>query len=114
MRTLLEAGGGAMNVPRHLWACRLALLAACAGCSQTPAAPTTRQERLAVLHGIAARCGFPDSVLKLDGDDDLHIQPAPDSSYESVDCLIKAVKEAGLPVKLGFVGNEAYETGNSQ
>ena len=116
MPALLEAGRSAVIVSsdRLATACWLALLAslvASAGCAGEPAAPSLREQRLAALHEIAARCGFPDSVLELEGDDDLHVRPPPDSPYERVDCLLKALKKADMPVKMGFVGNEAHDTG---
>jgi hypothetical protein len=40
------------------------------------------------------------------------IQPDPDADYTKIDCLLREVEKAHLPLKLGFVGNEAY--GNQQ
>ena len=93
----------------------LSLLTVCAGCAAPPApAPSLREQRLASLHRIAVQCGLPDSALKLEGEDQLHVQPPPDASYDSVDCVLTALRKADLPLKMGFVGNEVYETENQQ
>jgi hypothetical protein len=42
------------------------------------------------------------------GDSELHVQPSPDADYESVDCVLQELREAKLPVNVGFVGNEYY------
>jgi len=89
------------------------VLAACA--QSAPLAPQdVRAERIARLEKIAATCGLPAETLKLVGTEDLHVQPPADASYESFDCLLKALKKADMPVKMGFVGNEAYDPGNQQ
>jgi hypothetical protein len=83
-----------------------------------PAEPATsrnlRAGRLAQLETIAAACGLPAETLKLAGSDDLHFKPPPDSEYEQVDCVLKALRKTGIPMKMGFVGNEAYDPGNQQ
>ena len=47
-------------------------------------------------------------MLKLEGTDRLLIQPLPTEKYEHVDCALSELKKANLPLKMGFVGNEAY------
>lgn len=65
-------------------------------------------QRQATLNQIADKCGLPRSSLRLVGDDELHMQPPADARYESVDCMLSEVRSSGLPLKLGFVGNEYY------
>jgi hypothetical protein len=91
----------------------VALTAACAG-SGVPSAEALRSERIAQLAKIATNCGLPAEALKLKGVDDLHIRPPADAPYEKVDCLLTALKKTDMPVKMGFVGNETYETGNQR
>jgi hypothetical protein len=66
------------------------------------------------LDTIARECRLPPSVFELRSPDDLHFRPAPDARYEDVDCALTALKKARLPLKVGFVGNEAYTTGNGR
>ena len=79
--------------------------------------PETRAERLAALDRIAAECHVPRSTLMLVGEDELHIRPAPEEAYEHVDCVLRRVHEANIPLQhMGFVGNElpAPEANNAQ
>ena len=39
----------------------------------------------------------------------LRIQPDPDAPYESIAEALRAVKDSGIKVDLGFVGNESKE-----
>ncbi|MEA3009855.1 MAG: hypothetical protein QOJ91_1547 [Sphingomonadales bacterium] len=87
--------------------------ALCCSCTKLPASPgNLRTQGLARLGEISRKCGLPASVFKLIGTDELHIQPSPDEKYERLDCALIELKNANLPLKLGFVGNETYETGN--
>jgi hypothetical protein len=87
-----------------------------AGCAQAapPARHDVRFERIARLERIATGCGLPARTLTLKGKDQLHFQPPSDARYEDVDCVLTALKKTDMPVKMGFVGNETYETGNQQ
>jgi len=78
------------------------------GCSERQPKPpvTLHEQRQQILDRIADTCGLARSTFKLNGDDDLHIQPDPNAKYESVDCALTALKKANMPVKMGFVGNE--------
>jgi hypothetical protein len=80
---------------------------ASAGCSK-PAAPVSiHDQRQAEVDKVADACGLPRSALRLVGDDQLHMQPLPDTKYERVDCALVKLKK--MPdLKLGFVGNEYY------
>jgi hypothetical protein len=95
------------------------LLAACFGtafccaCAGNPPGPEQlRAQRLAKLDDITRICRLPPSIFKLVGFEELHIQPSPDEDYERLDCALSELKKSGIPLKIGFVGNEAYETGN--
>jgi hypothetical protein len=89
------------------------LAMAVAACNQAgPASrPNLRTERVAQLQKIASTCGLP-GTLELVGTEDVRFRPSPSSKYERVDCVLKALKKTDIPMKMGFVGNEAYETGN--
>lgn len=87
------------------------LVVAGAGCTK-PAPP--KGDMRSQLDAIATQCGLSPSVFELRLPDDLHFRPSPDAKYEDVDCAIKALQKAKLPLKVGFVGNEAYTTGNGQ
>jgi hypothetical protein len=39
----------------------------------------------------------------------LHIRPALDAPYDAVEEALRAVKDSGIKVDLGFVGNESKE-----
>jgi hypothetical protein len=66
-----------------------------------------RAERLGKLRAITRKCGLPESALKLIGTKELLFQLSPNASYRKVDCMLKALKKAHLPLNTGFVGNEA-------
>ena len=70
---------------------------------------SVHDQRQAVLDKIADKCGLPRSVFTLTGDDELTLQPESTSAYSSVDCALSEIKKSKLPLKLGFVGNEAYQ-----
>jgi hypothetical protein len=78
--------------------------------SRTPPKGDMRSQ----LDTIATQCGLSPSVFELRRPDELRFRPAPDAKYEDVDCALAALKKANLPLKLGFVGNEAYAPGNGQ
>jgi len=93
----------------------LAACAACLACGRDPTpSASIRTERLAAVHRIAAACRLPDSALELIGTEELQFRPPPDASYQSLDCVFRQLKRADLPLKMGFVGNEAYGPGNQQ
>lgn len=93
----------------------LAPAATVAGCGHTDPAspPDARVERIAQLERIAAKCGLP-GTLKLVGNDDVRFKPSTNARYERVDCVLTALKKTDMPMKMGFVGNEAYDIGNQQ
>jgi hypothetical protein len=69
---------------------------------------------VAELEKIAVGCGMPAKTLTLDASGDVRFQPSPDAKYERVDCVLEALKKAGMATNMGFVGSESYETGNQQ
>ena len=71
-------------------------------------APNTLQNTQTVLDQIADRCGMPREVWKLLGENQVTLQPRADAPYEGVDCLLSELQKSKLPVRLGFVGNEAF------
>jgi hypothetical protein len=79
-----------------------------AGCARNQPAGNLRETRLATLKAITQRCGLPETSLRLVGTDDLHVRPPVDAKYESVDCALAELKKANMPLKMGFVGNEAF------
>jgi hypothetical protein len=85
------------------------------GCDERQPKPpvTLHEQRQEVLDRIADTCGLARSTFKLNGDDDLHIQPDPDAKYERVDCALTELKKANMPVKGGFIRNE-YVAENRQ
>jgi hypothetical protein len=87
------------------------LLAACASCANSA---STRPDMRTQLDAIARQCRLAPGVFEVRPPDDLHFRPSPDARYEDVDCAIAALNKANLPLKLGFVGNEAFVPGNSQ
>lgn len=93
----------------------LVLVSTVAACGQTgaEAGPNLRAERIAQLEKIAATCGLP-GTLKLAGTGDVRFRPSPNAEYERVDCVLNALKKTDIPMKMGFVGNEAYDIGNQQ
>jgi hypothetical protein len=91
----------------------VAVLGACS--SQRPApAHDLRAEGLAALEASGRKCGYPRSGWELVGTEELHLKPDPNSRIEVVDCMLREINKSGLPFKMGFVGNEAYEPGNGQ
>jgi hypothetical protein len=52
---------------------------------------------------------MPRSTIREHGADQLLFQPSPDAQYDRVDCLLSEVTAARLPMKLLFVGNEAFQ-----
>jgi hypothetical protein len=93
----------------------LVLVATVAACGRTDveSGPNLRVERIARLEKIAATCGLP-GTLKLVGTEDVRFRPSPSAKYERVDCVLNALKKTDIPIKMGFVGNEAYDIGNQQ
>ena len=87
--------------------------AAATGCTNDapPANVTGIRGQLDV---IAARCGLPARVFQLSGPEDLHFKPDADARYQDVDCALAALKKAKLPLKVAFVGNEAFVPENGQ
>jgi len=43
------------------------------------------------------------------GKDAVSLSFPPGEPYEKADCLIREFHNSKLPLKLGFIGNEAYE-----
>lgn len=85
------------------------LLAACSGPARDP-----RAETLASLAKITAGCGLPAGTLTLAGTDEVTVAVQPDEDYKKVDCLLTALRKSHPKLKLGFIGNEAYDTGNQR
>ena len=52
---------------------------------------------------------YMDLTLGMDPVPELHLQPDPNSRYEVVDEVLAETKRANI-TKMGFVGNEAYQT----
>jgi len=73
------------------------------GCTQG-AVPPNRAE---AVEAIAGRCNLPAGTLKLIGPDELRFQPPSDAKYESIVCALTELKKLKIPMKMGFVGNEA-------
>ncbi|WP_156349135.1 MULTISPECIES: hypothetical protein [unclassified Sphingomonas] len=67
--------------------------------------PKTRAE---AIEAIAARCNLPNGTLTLTGPEELRFQPPADAKYESIDCALMELKKLKFPMKMGFVGNEAF------
>lgn len=80
--------------------------------ANAPADP--RAETLARLAKMTELCGLPAETLRLTGDGLVAIAPSPDTEYAKVDCLITEIKKTDLKQRYGFIGNEAYDTGNQQ
>jgi hypothetical protein len=81
---------------------------ACIGCTTSP--PAT-PEIEAALAQIADQCGLQRSALTLAAEYELHVQPSPDDTYESVSCALGKI-DADRRLRnlnMGFVGNEAPE-----
>ena len=91
--------------------CLVIALAAVQGCASRE--PNLADMR-AQLDRIAAKCKLPPAVFELGSPDELHFKPDPDTKYVNVDCGIGELRKANLPLKFAFVGNEAYEVGNTQ
>jgi hypothetical protein len=97
---------------------RLAVLATAvclvAGCRNPGAEQSSSQDRYrAALNQIADQCHLARSTFKLVSDDELMLQFDSNVRVENMDCGLAKLKEAKLPLKLGFVGNEYY-VGNEQ
>ena len=66
-------------------------------------------DRVATLNAISDGCHLPRRALSARGEE-IHFRPEPNAKYENVDCVLKKLKSTpGLPMKMGFVNNEAYE-----
>ncbi len=46
--------------------------------------------------------------MRLLGENELRFQPPADAKYESIDCALAELKKLKFPLKMGFVGNEAF------
>lgn len=80
-----------------------------------PASPVDpRAETLERLARITASCGLPADTLTLIGTDGVTIAIQPDGDYKKVECLLLALRASEPKLKLGFIGNEAYDPGNHQ
>src|SRR3954470_5174603 len=85
------------------------------GCAKAPAPQKDiRAAHLAKLDAMGRKCGYPRSEWTLVETEELHLKPDPNERYEAVDCMLREIKRSHIPFDLGFVGNEAYEPGNSQ
>jgi hypothetical protein len=82
--------------------------------SPNPAQAQVVDPRPSQIAAIADRCGLPHSSLRLNGDQ-LTFQPPQDARFESVDCMLREVRSAGLDLStaIGFVGNEYYSRGEN-
>ena len=89
------------------------LVAALCSCGQvehhSKAQVSVHDQRQAALDRIADKCRLSRSTFTLVGNNELHFKPSSDARYESVDCGLKELRKANLPVNLGFVGNEYYD-----
>jgi hypothetical protein len=74
---------------------------------------TIREERQAILNGMADRCRLPRSSWKLISESQVTLELAPGTNYEKTDCLLSELRKSKLPLNLGFVGREHYQE-NSQ
>jgi len=52
---------------------------------------------------------YLDSTKGMTPEPELHVQPDPQARYDTVDQVLAVVKKSGI-TKLGFVGNEQYQT----
>jgi len=86
------------------------LLSAC-GKAVSPA-EAARARHLTELKKVAAECGLPASTLRLVGEDRVSIQFSPDIEYRNMDCALLKLKNSDL--RLGFVGAESPQPGNSR
>ena len=65
------------------------------------------EQRQAALNAIADDCKLARSAFQMASSDELHFQPDPASTFESVDCALVRLKAVRGFGKMGFVGNEA-------
>ncbi|MCC2975864.1 hypothetical protein LK533_04130 [Sphingomonas sp. PL-96] len=72
-------------------------------------APQTGQAALSQkqLDGMTDACRAPRGWLRHKGGDEIRFLPDPDAEYDKVDCVLKQLRESRIPMKLGFIGNEA-------
>ena len=98
-------------MPRRTDLVSFLLLAAAASCDG-PARSDAPRSREAELARIADHCGLPRSSLRLAAGAELHIRPPPDARYQSIDCLMRELRNSRVVrnLPMGFVGNEAYST----
>lgn len=110
---LPQAGEGPPQSDRVRVRTRRALLAIISIASLTGCADVARpgdrsvaHQRL-ILNRIADTCGLPRSAFHQVSFDDVHFRPSPDATYESVDCGLRQLQSAHIPLRSqGFVGNE--------
>jgi hypothetical protein len=90
-------------------------LSACSGQVSPTTNSNTHAGRVAILDQIAKKCNLPSTTFELVGLDEMHFRPSADARYEDVDCALRELKKSPFPMKMGFIGNEAYsDEGNSQ
>jgi len=65
----------------------------------------------AKLDRMTQRCNAPRSWLKHLGGNRVHVRPSCGESFKQIDCVLSQLKNSGLPMDLGFVGNEAPANG---
>jgi hypothetical protein len=87
----------------------LTLVGITVGCSRDRVRPAHLQVDAAKLQSITDACHVPASWLRHEDPRFLVIQPDPDAKYDDVHCVLKELEAAHLPLRVGFVGNEAYE-----
>jgi hypothetical protein len=84
-----------------------ALLGACSG-SGSNIPPQDPRNLSEFLETVAAKCRLPRSTFQLKDAEQVYFQPPADARYEDVDCALRELKKSPFPLKLGFVGNEAF------
>ena len=85
-------------------------MAALLACQSKPLPLATKQgDYRNALDKIADTCGVPRSSWTLIDENHVTLSFPPGEPFEKADCLIRKFNSSKLPLKLGFIGNEAYE-----
>ena len=69
----------------------------------TPADEALRAKRHDQLREITAICELPEAALTFRDTGELLFRPAPDTTYAKVECAIRELRKADIPMKIGFV-----------